>query len=78
MRESSSSKNKLQIRWLRIWSEHVKLLVSPLNFVFCPSPNAGLLGININPQPGLIKWESGQGNIDQVCHHVTDFYLKDA
>jgi hypothetical protein len=62
-----------------IWSEHVKLLVSPLNCVFCPSSNAGLLGININPQPGLIKWESGQGNIGQVCHHVAYFSsLKDA
>ena len=49
----------------------MKLLVRPLNCAFCPSSNAGPLGININPQPGLIKWESGQGNIDQVCHHIT-------
>ena len=26
-----------------------------------------IIGITINPQPALIKWESGQGNIGQVC-----------
>ena len=61
-----------------IWSEHVRLLVRPLNRVFSPSPNAGFIGININPQPGLITWESGQGNISQVCHLVADFSLIDA
>jgi len=60
-----------------IWSEHVKSLVRPLNCVFCLSPNAGFTGININPQPGLIKWESGQGNISQVCQLVADFSLMD-
>jgi hypothetical protein len=58
-----------------IWSEHVKLLVRPHNCVFRPSPNAGLIGININPQPALIKWELGKGNIGQVCHRF-DFSLE--
>jgi hypothetical protein len=30
-----------------------------------------LIGITINPRPALIKWESGQGNIGQVCDRLS-------
>jgi len=61
-----------------IWSRLVELLVRPLNRMFRASPNTGVTGIKIKPQPGIMKWESGQGNIGQVCHLVANFSLKDA
>ena len=33
----------------------------------CPPHLDHMIGISINPQPAIIKWESGQGNIGQVC-----------
>ena len=31
------------------------------------APSTEIIGMPINPRPALIKWESGQGNIGQVC-----------
>lgn len=36
--------------------------------------NAIFIGIHINARPALIKWESGQGIISQVCHFVAGFF----
>jgi eukaryotic translation initiation factor 2C len=36
--------------------------------------NAIFIGIHMNPRPSLIKWESGQGIIAQVCCLVSGFF----
>lgn len=66
----------LRSRWLMIWSEPVELLVRPLNRMFRALPDAGVIGIRIKDQPGLVKWESGQGDIAGVCHLVANFSFK--
>lgn len=36
--------------------------------------NAIFIGIQINARPSLIKWESGQGIIAQVCCLIPGFF----
>jgi hypothetical protein len=38
------------------------------------SSNAILIGIHMNARPSLIKWESGQGIIAQVCCLISGFF----
>jgi hypothetical protein len=40
------------------------------------SSNPSITGIQMNPRPSLIKWESGQGNIGQVCHLFVNIFQR--
>ena len=48
---------------------------SRANLLSAPPHLDRIIGISIKPQPALIKWESGQGNIGQVCRLVVSLSL---
>jgi hypothetical protein len=45
-----------------------------LNRASWTSFNAISIGIHMNPRPSLIKWESGQGVIANVCCLIPGFF----
>ena len=44
------------------------------NWASWTSFNAVFIGIHMNARPSLIKWESGQGIIAQVCCLIPGFF----
>lgn len=50
--------------------------VTQNELAICASSSSRITGISINAQPALIKWESGQGNIGQVCCLVVSLSLQ--